>query len=407
MGWIRNPFSKTKSESEPATPAPAGPDADPAPTTHDNADPESGDRPRHSTSSFWHHHVHEVQAPTKKLTGRQFFYIFVVDGLGAMALSGGINFAIAYAMYTTQDLSTNPIRLWQLPNTLAGDAGLTTIIQNIITWLIELLIVQRDLKHGGVAAIGFVPKPTHPFLRCRPLRRDPTHPPPPNPNQDATPASSPAPTARDPPGPVARFTTFLLSQALRAFLVAVASFVLLWPPAVGILTAVGTRSGGDWVFEKTWAPQVFKLVYGGVLALLTTPPFAAFWLIRGGWAQMDVAATAEEGREGEVDRAVPVVGGGGVIASEGHVEVSEGSAEVVSGGNGVADGGEGPVLSPAEVPGEAATEAGTEVAAGEGSKSVMSLPSEEQTAIGSEAGDEAEEEEGSKDAPPKTATDVA
>ncbi|KAK3350052.1 hypothetical protein B0T25DRAFT_611148 [Lasiosphaeria hispida] len=399
MGWIRNPFSKaeseSESESEPATPAPSAPGADPAPMTHHNADPESGDRPRRSTSSFWHHHVHEVQAPTKKLTGRQFFYIFIVDGLGAMALSGGINFAIAYAMYTTQDLTANPIRLWQLPNTLAGDAGLTTIIQSIITWLIELLIVQRDLKHGGVAAIGFIPKPTHPLLRWfffldqgqRPLSSPTPHlvapsaatrPIPTNP--DTTPAA-----ACKPPGPVARFTTFLLSQALRALLVAVASFVLLWPPAVGILTAVGTRSGGDWVFEKTWAPQVFKLVYGGVLALLTTPPFAAFWLIRGGWAQMD-AAVAEEGSEGEV-----VVGGGGVE---------------VSGVNGAVDGGEESVSSPVE----AATEAGTEVT-GEQPRSVVYLPSEEQAAVGSEAGgeagDEADEGEGSKDGPPKTATNVA
>ncbi len=30
------------------------------------------------------------------MTGHQWFYIFVLDGLGAMALSGGVNFGIAY-----------------------------------------------------------------------------------------------------------------------------------------------------------------------------------------------------------------------------------------------------------------------------------------------------------------------
>jgi hypothetical protein len=30
------------------------------------------------------------------LTGHQKFYIFVLDGLGGMALSAGVNFAIAY-----------------------------------------------------------------------------------------------------------------------------------------------------------------------------------------------------------------------------------------------------------------------------------------------------------------------
>lgn len=34
--------------------------------------------------------------PTTRFSGRQIFYIFGLDGLGAMALSGGVNFAIAY-----------------------------------------------------------------------------------------------------------------------------------------------------------------------------------------------------------------------------------------------------------------------------------------------------------------------
>ena len=39
-----------------------------------------------------------LQRPTEKMTGYQFFYIFVLDGIGAMVLSGGINFAIAYGV---------------------------------------------------------------------------------------------------------------------------------------------------------------------------------------------------------------------------------------------------------------------------------------------------------------------
>lgn len=68
---------------------------------------------------------------------------------------------------------------------------------------------------------------------------------------------------------------------------AVVAFVVLWPISVGALTAVGTRSGGDWVFHPVWAPQVFKLVLGGVLALLQTPVFASFWLVREGWVILE------------------------------------------------------------------------------------------------------------------------
>lgn len=34
--------------------------------------------------------------PSEAFTGHQKFYIFVMDGLGGMVLSGGVNFAIAY-----------------------------------------------------------------------------------------------------------------------------------------------------------------------------------------------------------------------------------------------------------------------------------------------------------------------
>lgn len=38
------------------------------------------------------------QIPTQKFTAHQIFYIFVLDGIGALILSGAINFAIAYGM---------------------------------------------------------------------------------------------------------------------------------------------------------------------------------------------------------------------------------------------------------------------------------------------------------------------
>lgn len=212
---------------------------------------------------------------TTRMTGHQGFYIFFMDGIVAMILSGGINFAVAYgkhnrfssslrlrsnhlpAMYTTQDLAARPIRLFQLPNTLAGDAGVTIIIQCLITWLAEYFLVNRDLRQGTVAPAAFFPEPKGPMAR-RLLLLD--------------------------MGTSASVPSLIFAHVARAMLIAVASFIVMWPAAIGILTVVGTRSGGDWVFEATWAPQLFKLVFGGVLALLTTPLLAMFWLAKAGWS---------------------------------------------------------------------------------------------------------------------------
>ena len=38
----------------------------------------------------------KVRIPSENLTGHQAFYLFVMHGLGALVISGGINFAIAY-----------------------------------------------------------------------------------------------------------------------------------------------------------------------------------------------------------------------------------------------------------------------------------------------------------------------
>ncbi|KAJ9151303.1 hypothetical protein NKR23_g3201 [Pleurostoma richardsiae] len=245
--WFRNPFFHAKDD-----PPSDSSDAEAALPEPDNPleRPNSG--------------AEQVLAPSEKLTGHQFFYIFILDGLGAMVLSGGVNFAIAYAMYTTQNTNAHPIRLFQLPNTLAGDAAVTIIVQCIITWLVELVLVNRDLRSGRVQPIGFLPEPSLPVLRWFLFL-------------DRTGQASE-------PGGLAHWAFFLFSQVLRGFLISVASFCVVWGPCVGILTAVGERRGGDWYFEKKWAPQVFKLLLGGVLGVLTTPPIAGFWLVRCGWA---------------------------------------------------------------------------------------------------------------------------
>jgi hypothetical protein len=165
-------------------------------------------------------------------------------------------------MYTTQDTHAHPIRLFALPNTLAGDAAVTIIVQSLITWLIEYLLVRRDLASGAVSPIGFLPQPTSPLLR-RLFFLDEF-------------ASSGADPAR-------KWVVFTVQNAIRAMATAMVGFVLLWPASVGVLIAVGRREGQDWVYTDRWTPQVFKLVLGGVWALVQTPVYAGFWLVREGW----------------------------------------------------------------------------------------------------------------------------
>jgi hypothetical protein len=199
-----------------------------------------------------------ILEPSPRLTGHQLFYIFVLDGLGGMAISAGANFAIAYAMYTTQDTSSKPIRLFQLPNTLAGDAAITTVVQCVLTWFVETALVRYDLRNRSVQPIGsFGPEPRRPWLR-RFFFLDEAA-------RNASPLAS------------------VGQGALRGLIATVLGFVLLWPVAVGALTAFGEPSGGDYVYPDRWTPQFFKFIYGGLLGLLTTPLMAMFWLVKAGW----------------------------------------------------------------------------------------------------------------------------
>ncbi|KAH9890302.1 hypothetical protein F4778DRAFT_380086 [Xylariomycetidae sp. FL2044] len=256
MAWATNPLLKPKptEQSEKVSTSADGSDLEAAREDDDDGPPEQvlqGVKTK-------------FKVPSDKLTGHQIFYIFILDGIGAAILSGGINFGIAYAMYHQQDDLKKPVRLFRFPNTLAGDAALTVFIQILITWLIELNLVNMDLKKGGVQPIGFIREPRNRFMRWFMFldRQKQTH------------------EVRG----FLHWISFLRSQVVRALLVAVACFPLMWGPSVGFLVLVGQKREDDWYYPSLWAPQVFKLVQGAVLGLLTTPPIVMFWLTRCGWA---------------------------------------------------------------------------------------------------------------------------
>lgn len=166
-------------------------------------------------------------------------------------------------MYTTQDTKNNPIRLWQFPNTIAGDAAVTIFVQCILTWFVEMALVSYDLSQRSVQPIGFIAEPVRPWLRWFFLL--------------------PAETSQSHFDAKKRPATVFLEGLLRGFMLSVVAFILLWPPAVGIMTALGEQEGGDRLFADRWTPQFFKFVLGGLLGLFTTPLMAMFWLVKAGW----------------------------------------------------------------------------------------------------------------------------
>ncbi|KAH7253868.1 uncharacterized protein BKA55DRAFT_510858 [Fusarium redolens] len=227
--------------------------------------------------------------PSLQFTGHQLFYVFGLDGIGAMALSGGVNFALAYVMYTTQDTVKNPIRLFQLPNTLSGDAAVTIIVQCILTWFVEMGLVSYDLSKRSVQPIGFIPEPSHQWLRWLFFL------PPASDTSDSEVEEKEAQRKSNVP-PV---LMTIVQGALRGFILAVVGFFILWPLSVGVLTTVGERDGGDWRYQDRWTPQAFKAILGGVLGLLTTPLMALFWLIKAGWEGNDERAEARDSRRSQ------------------------------------------------------------------------------------------------------------
>lgn len=168
--------------------------------------------------------------------------------------------------------TTDPIFLFELPNTLVGDLCVTIIVQTIVTWLIEMLTVNHDLRKGSVQPIGFITEPGGPrrlllltraarwFLQLDPSKQQQQR--------------------------KRRYRKFLyvLAQVVRAFAVAVVCIAVLIGPSIGILLAVGEKSGGDWAYQSRWVPQAFKGILGAVLALVTTPCFVVMWMVKCGWS---------------------------------------------------------------------------------------------------------------------------
>ncbi|KAJ3161138.1 hypothetical protein HDU86_007760 [Geranomyces michiganensis] len=208
-----------------------------------------------------------------KITVRQLMYIVLMHSLGAGLLDATINFVIAYAMYHNQEA-----RLWNMPNTIAGDAAVTVLVQGILTWVIDGALTHQDCRKGTVAPIV--------LNDHRDYVKDESD------NRSSVVADNVVPlkprTSRRvfsrfvcwicapsldlfEPGvtPAVRFKRVLLS-ATRGLAFSLCVLPVAWCLGVGIACAAWPALARNEPITN-WGPMIFKAVYTLVLGALTTP----------------------------------------------------------------------------------------------------------------------------------------
>ncbi|GAW24803.1 hypothetical protein ANO14919_143970 [Xylariales sp. No.14919] len=200
--------------------------------------------------------------PAEYLTTRLKVKIFLIDSLSSAVIGSGINFGVAYATYNNQAAG---VHLFSFPNALAADCSFTLLAQFIITWLVEVFIVNNDLRKGWVEPIGFFREPTGKFLRWYFLLD----------REDQMPHQVKG---------WWKWIRFIWSNVLRSVML----FLVFFPPtfgvSIGALTAVGTKTPhGDWNFPNTYTPQIYKLLLGIVIGAIATPLISLYTMVRVGW----------------------------------------------------------------------------------------------------------------------------
>ncbi|PWN39285.1 hypothetical protein IE81DRAFT_326687 [Ceraceosorus guamensis] len=231
--------------------------------------------------------------------GREFWYLLVMQGVGAALISGAINFGIAVACYKHQ-VGT---RIWPFePLTVAGDMGVTVIIQQVVSMLITSALVHADVNGGPVAPLS---QPWPPLLH---LPSSPT----PSPSIWGTGTGTGASSAGTGNGKSlemgkatgkskatccfwwairsictgserdnwtqrglslsARTQRVLWCAAHGLFLCALLTFWWYWPIAIAIVAPIYQHKdlgiGGS---GNGWTPCFIKLLFGALLAMLTNP----------------------------------------------------------------------------------------------------------------------------------------
>ncbi|CAD6899530.1 unnamed protein product [Tilletia laevis] len=218
-------------------------------------------------------------AGSKAKRTRQILYLLAMQGLGAAFISGGINFAVSVAMY----LRASDITMWILAkNTIAGDLGVTILIQVTISFIITSSLIRGDLRSGLAIPL-----------------QQPWPPAPPSTNAAKGSANLPPSTRYEDTQHRSTFqllkhnieTFYIVTQqnhifqndlsarerffrlartALQGFVLACCVFPWFWGIAIAILAPIYSNKQ----MAHTWIPMVIKGVYGALLGLVTNPLIA-------------------------------------------------------------------------------------------------------------------------------------
>ncbi|CED84414.1 Protein of unknown function DUF2456 [Phaffia rhodozyma] len=229
------------------------------------------------------------------LNRKQWAYLIVPQCLLAGIIDGGANFGIAYAMYSSQ----STVRMWVFKeNTIAGDLGVTCLIQTAVSMIITSTLVHTDLHSSAIAPLPFVyphvshlPDPATLFNR----RLNPDDPS----NQEKALSSAMASSGQALDGrkkglkyywlmlirfifegsennilleraPVRTWLKRLIWTAVQGLGIGIFFGFPLWCLAVLILGPIY----GNGNLGNKWAPQVIKLVYALILGVITNPVIA-------------------------------------------------------------------------------------------------------------------------------------
>ncbi|ORY28252.1 hypothetical protein BCR39DRAFT_559542 [Naematelia encephala] len=231
------------------------------------------------------------------LTGKQWFYLCFLQGVSAGFIDAGANFGIAYAMYHSQDV----VKMWVFSqNTIAGDLGVTPIIQCAISMLISSTLVHTDLHHHAISPLPFVyphvydlPDPRSLFTRRRVMHDADEKP---GEGETVPEAQAQAPYERNFKYYYWMLVRFIFEGTEKNMMLARIPIShwfgrLVWTGAQG--AALGIVFGfpiwclaivilgpiyGNGNMGNKWAPQVIKLVYGAIVGWITNPVIAVLAL---------------------------------------------------------------------------------------------------------------------------------
>ncbi|KAK5782496.1 hypothetical protein RI543_000050 [Arxiozyma heterogenica] len=217
------------------------------------------------------------------------FYTFIFHGTGSAIITGGIEFAVAYGMYR-HPKNYDVVKMWGFPYTLAGDLVVTIFVQNIATWFIEEIIVGGDWFQNNSCHCPFGKNINKGLLeiwlevkRCTIL--------PVNQIDDKLILQYKNPISlfwlgvklllfRNPNHrdnktlkyDFKNLCVWAINKLIRAILISVAIFIVVWPVTLGIITTSAKhRIPHDYIYNSYPFPQVLKLIFGAVVAFISTP----------------------------------------------------------------------------------------------------------------------------------------